>query len=101
MSEQLSDASEESLNLVRRRITAVTWFVTTIHALLGIIGGAYALGPDRRADQILLIVVSVPVALIVYGVTRVIMGWPVLSWRSAPWLVLMMLPTLYGVIWIL
>ena len=101
MSEQFSDATEESLDLVRRRITAITWFITTIHALLGIIGGAYALGPDRRPDQILLIVVSIPVALIIYGVTRVIMNWPILTWRSAPWLVLMMLPTVYGIIWIL
>jgi len=100
MAERLSDSSEESLNLVRRRILAITWVATSIHGLFGAIGGAYALGPERRGDQIILMVVSVPMAFLIYGVTRVILAKPLLTWRSLPWLLLALAPCVAGYFWI-
>lgn len=97
----LPDSSEESLNLVRRRILAITWVVTSIHGLLGAIGGAKALGPGREADQALLLFMSVPIAVIIFVVTRVILDRkPILTWGSAPWLLLLLVPTVAGYLWI-
>ncbi|WP_286929507.1 MULTISPECIES: hypothetical protein [Aeromicrobium] len=101
MSQRLPDASEESLNIVRRRIMAITWVVTSIHGLFGAIGAAYALGADRRSDQIILLVVSVPLALIIYGVTVVILDKPPISWRTTPWLVLLLSFCVAGFVWVL
>ncbi len=95
------DDDEPSLNLVRRRILAITWVVTTIHALFGAIGAAYALGPDRRSDQIILLVMSVPIALLVYGVARLLLDKPLLSWRALPWLLLTLVPCVLGFVWVL
>ncbi|GAA3532236.1 hypothetical protein AFL01nite_19940 [Aeromicrobium flavum] len=101
MSNRLADSSEESLNLVRRRILAITWVVTSIHGLFGAIGAAYALGPDRRGDQIILLTVSVPLAFIIFGVTRVILDKPVFSWPSLPFLLILLIPTVAACFWLL
>ncbi|MFS0886005.1 hypothetical protein [Aeromicrobium sp. 179-A 4D2 NHS] len=101
MSQRLPDASEESLNIVRRRILAITWVVTAIHGLFGAIGAAYALGPDRRGDQIILLTVSVPLAIIIYGVTVVILDKPVLGRWTTPWLVLLLAICAAGFVWVL
>jgi hypothetical protein len=101
MSNRLPDSSEESLDIVRRRIMAITWVVTAIHGLFGTIGGAYALGSDRRSDQIILLTVSVPLAFIIFGVTRVILDKPVFTWRSLPWLLLLLVPTVGAFFWLL
>ncbi|MCD9153603.1 hypothetical protein [Aeromicrobium duanguangcaii] len=93
MTSRLPDSSEESLNLVRRRILAITWVVTAIHGLFGTLGGAWALGSDRRGDQIILLVVSVPLAFIIFGVTRVILDKKVFTWRSLPFLLVLLVPT--------
>ena len=101
MSQRLPDASEESLNIVRRRILAITWVVTAIHGLFGAIGAAYALGPARRGDQIILLTVSVPLAIIIYGVTVVILDKPVLGRWTTPWLVLLLAICAAGFVWVL
>lgn len=101
MSQRLPDSSEESLNLVRRRILAITWVVTAIHGLFGAIGAAYALGSDRRGDQIILLVVSVPLAVIIYGVTVVILEKPVIGKWTTPWLVLLLAICVAGFVWVL
>lgn len=101
MSTRLPDSSEESLNIVRRRILAITWVVTAIHGLFGAIGAAYALGPDRRGDQIILLVVSVPLALIIYGVTVVVLDKPVIGWKTTPWLLLLLGICVAGFVWVL
>lgn len=101
MSTRLADSSEESLNVVRRRIMAITWVVTSIHGLFGTIGGAYALGPDRRSDQIILLTVSVPLAFIIFAVTRVILDRKVFTLWSLPWLVLLLAPCVAAAFWLL
>ena len=101
MSQRLPDSSEESLNLVRRRILAITWVVTAIHGLLGAIGAAYALGPDRRGDQIILLAVSVPLALIIYGVTVVILDKPFFGRWTTPWLLVLLAICVAGFVWVL
>lgn len=95
------DAAEESLDLVRRRITAVLWVVTTIHGLLGAIGAAYAIGPERRGDQIILLLVSIPLAIIIHVVTMLLLRRPPFAPTSLPWLVLLLLPCVGGFLWIL
>ncbi len=95
-----ADTTEESLDLVRRRITAVLWIVTTIHGLFGAIGAAYAIGPDRRGDQVILLLVSVPLAIIIYAVTMLLLRRPPLAATSLPWLVLLLVPTVAGAFWI-
>lgn len=101
MSAPLPDSSEESLNVVRRRILAITWVVTAIHGLLGAIGAAYALGADRRGDQIILLVVSVPLAIIIYGVTVVILDKPVFGRWTTPWLLALLAICAAGFVWVL
>ncbi|MFO6451363.1 MULTISPECIES: hypothetical protein [unclassified Aeromicrobium] len=101
MSQRLPDASEESLNIVRRRIMAITWVVTSIHGLFGAIGAAQAIGADRRSDQIILLGVSVPLAIIIYAVTVVILQKPFLGWRTTPWLVLLLGICAAGFVWVL
>ncbi len=101
MSNRLTDSSEESLNLVRRRILAITWVVTSIHGLLGAIGAAEAIGPARRGDQIILLIVSVPLAIIIWAVTIVILDKPPLSVRTLPWLGLLLAICVAGFVWVL
>lgn len=101
MSQRLSDSSEESLNLVRRRILAITWVVTSIHGLLGAIGGAHALGADRRGDQIILLVMSIPLAIIIYAVTIIALNKPPFSWKTTPWLGLLLAICAAGFFWVL
>lgn len=96
-----TDATEESLDLVRRRITAVLWVVTTIHGLFGAIGAAYAIGPERRGDQIILLLVSVPLAIIIHVVTMLLLKRAPFAPTSLPWLVLLLLPCVAGFFWIL
>lgn len=100
MSINQADSTASSLDLVRRRITAILWIVTSIHGLFGSIGAAYALGSDRRGDQIILMLVSVPLAIIIHVVTMIILGRKPLARTSLPWLVLLLLPSVAGYFWI-
>lgn len=101
MSNRAADHSEQSLDLVRRRILAITWVATSVHGLFGAIGAAWALGPDRRADQIILLIVSVPIALIIYVVTVLLLDKPLVALRTTPWLLVLLAACLFGFVWVL
>lgn len=101
MSNRLPDTSEESLNLVRRRILAITWVVIAVHGLFGAIGAAYALGSDRRGDQIILLIVSLPIAVIIHVVTMLLLDKPIASARTLPWLGFLLAICIAGFVWVL
>jgi hypothetical protein len=92
-------AAAASLNRVQRRVGAIGFFTVTVHGVLGVIGAAYVReGQGRHADAIGLVVMSGIIAVIVYAVTRIILGAKL--WSPA-WIALALTPTVAAVIWIL
>ena len=64
-----------ALDRVRRRVTAIGFLAVTVHGVFGLIGVSYVLlDQDRRADAMLLTVMSGIVAMIVCAATRAILG---------------------------
>jgi hypothetical protein len=92
-------AETASLHRVQRRIGAIAFFTVTVHGVLGVIGAAYVReGQGRHADAVGLVVMSGVIAVIVYVVTRIILGAKL--W-SPIWIALALTPTMAAVIWIL
>ena len=92
-------AAKASLHRVQRRVGAIGFFTVTVHAVLGVIGAAYVReGQGRHADAVGLVIMSGIIAVIVYAVTRIILGAKL--WAPA-WIVLALTPTVAAVIWIL
>lgn len=100
MSEGAQAKAEEkaALERVQRRVGAIGFFAVSAHFVVGLIGYAHSIVDERRGDAILLLIMSIPFALLTYFVTRVILQRPL--WN--PWLfALALVPTVAGFIWVL
>lgn len=86
-----------SLDTVRRRISALTFLVITLHGVVALIWlGIIYRNDGRTSDSIIMFVISAVIALISYGVTRVILGKKI--W-SPLWIALSLSPTIVAVLW--
>lgn len=89
----------DALRRVQRRVGAIAFFAVAIHGVLGLVVVAHVVeGEGRRADAVLLLVMSAVFAVVTYVVVRLILAAPV--W-SPVWLVLAMVPTVAGFVWVL
>ena len=86
-----------SLDTVRRRISALTFLVITLHGVVALIWlGIIYRNDGRTSDSIIMFVISAVIALISCGVTRVILGKKI--W-SPLWIALSLSPTIVAVLW--
>jgi len=98
MSTSTRDREDQALDRVRRRVTAIGFFAVASHGVFGLIGVSYVLiGQDRRADAVLLTVMSGVVALVVCAATRAILGRRPFS---IPWSVASLAPTVGAFLWL-
>lgn len=96
MSQPTKDAI--ALDRVRRRVTAIGFLAVTVHGVFGLIGVSYVLlDQDRRADAMLLTVMSGIVAMIVCAATRAILGTRPFS---LPWSLASLVPMVAAYIWL-
>ena len=87
-----------ALDRVRRRVTAIGFLAVTVHGVFGLIGVSYVLlDQDRRADAMLLTVMSGIVAMIVCAATRAILGTRPFS---LPWSLASLVPLVAAYIWL-
>ncbi|MDX6232256.1 MAG: hypothetical protein QOH68_1240 [Nocardioidaceae bacterium] len=86
----------QALDRVRRRVTAIGFLAVASHGVFGLIGVSYVLlGQDRRADAMLLTLMSGVVALIVCAATRAILGTRPFS---ATWSLVALVPTVAALV---
>lgn len=98
---QVHDTEDPSLDLVRRRILAITWVGITVHALVAMVATAGWLADQgRQSDAVIMLITSVPTALAIYGVTRVILQKPLVSLTALPWIALTLAPLVVGIVWV-
>jgi Kef-type K+ transport system membrane component KefB len=87
-----------ALRRVQRRVGAIAFFAVAIHGVLGLIVVAHVVkGEGRDSDAVLLLAMSAVFAVVTYVVVRIILGAAVWS----PWIVLSVVPTVIGVLWVL
>lgn len=88
----------QALDRVRRRVTAIGFLAVASHGVFALIGVSHVLlGQDRRADAVLLTLMSGMVALIVCAATRAILGRPSFS---AAWSLISIMPTAAALVWL-
>ncbi|MEV7397795.1 hypothetical protein [Aeromicrobium sp. NPDC092404] len=97
MNARAAEREAAALDRVRRRVTAIGFFAVASHGVFGLIGVSHVLlGQDRRADALLLTVMSGVVALVVCAATRAILGRRPFS---APWFAAALVPTVVAYAW--
>lgn len=100
MSQDLPPEVSEDLNsldVVRRRVLAIGFLSIVLHGVVALIWlGIIYRNDGRTSDSIIMFVMSAVVALVSYGVTRVILGKKI--W-SPIWIVVSLVPTVVAVLW--
>lgn len=87
-----------ALRRVQRRVGAIAFFSVAIHGVLALIIVAEVVkGEGRDADAVLLLAMSGVFAVVTYVVVRLILAAPL--WSA--WILLTLLPTAIGVVWVL
>lgn len=90
---RLTQAEQDALNTVRRRVGAVVFGVVTLHAVIALIGLSRHYDTiGRQGDATGLLVMSGLLSVFQYVGVRLILGKPLLSW----WIVAGALPTTLG-----
>lgn len=89
-----------ALQKVRRRTTAICFFVVAIHGVLGLVIVADVIArQDRQSGAVILVVMSALLAVGISVATRAILAaQPYLSW---PWVVVSLVPSVAGLVWVL
>lgn len=87
-----------ALERVQRRVAAIGFFAVAAHFVVGLIGYAHSIVEERRGDAILLLIMSIPFALLTYFVTRVILKRKLFNPWTFP---LALVPTAVGFYWVL
>lgn len=91
-------AEKAALVRVQRRVGAIGFFTIGEHGIIGVIVAAHVLdGQGRHGSAVGLMVMSGVMALIVYAVTRTILGARL--WSPA-WIALALVPTTAGIAWV-
>lgn len=94
--------AEETLALqkVRRRTTAICFFVVAIHGVLGLVIVADVIArQDRQDGAVILVVMSALLAIGISVATRAILAArPYVSW---PWVAVSLVPSVAGLVWVL
>jgi hypothetical protein len=92
------EADKTALVRVQRRVGAIGFFTIAEHGIAGVIGAAYVLeGQGRHGSAVGLTVMSGVMALMVYAVTRTILGARL--WSPA-WIALALTPTAAASVWV-
>lgn len=96
----MSAEETAALQKVRRRTTAICFFVVAIHGVIGLVVVAEVIaGQDRRSGAIVLVVMSALLAVGISIATRAILAaTPYLSW---PWALVSLVPSAAGLFWVL
>lgn len=90
---RLTQAEQDALNKVRRRVGAVVFGVVTFHAIIALIGlSRHYDNIGRQGDATGLLVMSGLMSVFQYVGVRLILGRSVVS----PWILLAALPTTWG-----
>lgn len=90
---RLTEAEQDALNKVRRRVGAVVFGVVTFHAIIALIGlSRHYDNIGRQGDATGLLVMSGLMSVFQYVGVRLILGRSVVS----PWILLAALPTTWG-----
>ena len=94
----LSAEETAAIDKVRRRVAAIGFFMVAIHGVVGLIVVAHVVhGQDRADDARVLLVMSAVVAELMVAVMRLILARrPV----APSWVVLALVPTVVGWIWV-
>ncbi len=88
-----------ALRRVQRRVGAIAFFAVAIHGVLGLIVVAEVVHREGRgSDAVLLLVMSGVFAVVTYVVVRLILAARL--W-SPPWIVVSVIPTVIGFVWVL
>lgn len=83
---------------VQRRVGAIGFFTIAEHGIIGVIVAAHVLeGQGRHGSAVGLTAMSGVMALVVYAVTRIILGGRL--WSPA-WIALALIPTAAGIVWV-
>jgi hypothetical protein len=92
------EAEKAALVRVQRRVGAIGFFTIAEHGIFGVIVAAYVLdGQGRHGSAVGLTVMSGVMGLIVYAVTRTILGARL--WSPA-WIALALIPTTAAFVWV-
>jgi hypothetical protein len=92
------EAEKAALLRVQRRVGAIGFFTIAEHGILGVIGAAYFLERQgRHGSAVGLAIMSGVMALVVYAVTRTILGRRL--WSPA-WIALALVPTTAAFVWV-
>lgn len=96
----MSAEETAALQRVRRRTTAICFFVVAIHGVVGLVVVADVIaGQGRRDGAIVLVVMSALLAVGISIATRAILAaTPYLSW---PWALVSLVPSGAGLLWVL
>ena len=90
---RLTEAEQDALNKVRRRVGAVVFGVVTLHAIIALIGlSRHFDNVGRESDATGLLIMSGLLSVFQYVGVRLILGR---SWLSL-WILLAALPTTWG-----
>ena len=92
---RLTQAEQDALNKVRRRVGAVVFGVVTLHAIIALIGlSAHYDNIGRHGDATGLLIMSGLLSVFQYVGVRLILARSLVS----PWIVVGALPTTLGVL---
>ncbi|HJR89320.1 MAG TPA: hypothetical protein VJ782_04080 [Aeromicrobium sp.] len=92
---RLTEAEQDALNKVRRRVGAVVFGVVTLHAIVALIGlSRHFDNVGRHGDATGLLIMSGLLSVFQYVGVRLILGKPLTSW----WIALAAAPTTLGVL---
>jgi uncharacterized membrane protein YoaK (UPF0700 family) len=96
----MSAEETAALQTVRRRTTAICFFVVAIHGVLGLVVVADVIAKqDRRDGAVVLVVMSALLAIGISVATRALLAaTPYFSW---PWALVSLVPSVVGLFWVL
>jgi uncharacterized membrane protein YoaK (UPF0700 family) len=96
----MTAAETAALQTVRRRTTAICFFVVAIHGVLGLVVVADVIAKqDRQDGAVVLVVMSALLAIGISVATRALLAaTPYFSW---PWALVSLVPSVVGLFWVL
>jgi uncharacterized membrane protein YoaK (UPF0700 family) len=96
----MSAEETRALQVVRRRTTAICFFVVAIHGVIGLVVVADVIARQgRQSGAVVLVVLSAFLAIgISVAVRAILAARPVFSW---PWVLVSLVPSAAGLVWVL
>ncbi len=96
----MSAEETRALQVVRRRTTAICFFVVAIHGVVGLVVVADVIARQgRQSGAVVLVVMSAFLAIgISVAVRAILAARPVFSW---PWVLVSLVPSVAGLVWVL